>query len=191
MDVILASASPRRRELLSRLVKGFRIQVSDVDEWEPVEGDPAEQVTENARQKAIAVAGNNPEALVIGADTTVALGRRIYSKPKSMDEARSFLEQLSGKTHNVMTGVAVVQGGKVGTFHETSSVTFRPYDPDRIAAYLSAVHVLDKAGGYAIQDCGDLIIESWHGCYDNIMGLPVERLRTFLGPILIETNHTG
>lgn len=174
---ILASASPRRRELLATLNPGFRVISPDVDEWEPENGDPAHQVEENAMRKGRAVAAEFPAALVIAADTTVALGSRLFAKPADRAEAIAMLKALSGKRHQVLTGMALLFAGRSHCFHEASEVVFRELDDPTIARYLECVHVLDKAGGYAIQEHGDLIIDHYEGSFENIMGLPVQRLR--------------
>jgi septum formation protein len=173
---ILASGSPRRRELLARLQPDFRVETSAVDEWEPHEADPAEQVLENARRKGQVIAERHPQALVIAADTTVALGRRIFSKPVDEADAARMLEALSGQEHCVLTGVCLFHEGRTHAFAEASRVCFRDLDKAAIARYLDRVHVLDKAGAYGIQDSGELIIEQYEGSFENIMGLPVQRL---------------
>jgi septum formation protein len=174
---ILASGSPRRRELLGRLVPAFTVVTAAVEEWEPEEADPVEQVEENARRKAQAVALERPEAVVIAADTTVALGRRLFAKPADRAEAVRMLRCLSGRKHVVVTGVAIRHAGRERIFSESSEVQFRELTDATIEAYLERVHVYDKAGAYAIQESGELIIASWAGAFENIMGLPVERLR--------------
>jgi septum formation protein len=174
---ILASGSPRRRELLGRLVPAFTVVTAAVEEWEPEEADPVEQVEENARRKAQAVALERPEAVVIAADTTVALGRRLFANPADRAEAVRMLRCLSGRKHVVVTGVAIRHAGRERIFSESSEVQFRELTDATIEAYLERVHVYDKAGAYAIQESGELIIASWAGAFENIMGLPVERLR--------------
>lgn len=174
---ILASASPRRRELLSRLGHPFLCVVPAIEEWEPEEADPVQQVETNARNKALAVAGAYPQQLVIASDTTVALGRRLFAKPRDLRHAAVMLRELSGRTHQVVTGVALLRDGRERVFHDTSSVRFRVLDDSAIMHYLSTVPVLDKAGAYAVQQGGDLIIESFSGSFENIMGLPLDRLR--------------
>lgn len=173
---ILASGSPRRHVLLARLNPRFRILTADVEEWEPDEADPSEQVEFNARSKGGPVSGQHPEALVIAADTTVALGRRLFAKPRDRDEAVYMLEALSGRRHEVYTGVALFHQGRTHVFHEISGVVFRPLDRDAINAYIDRVHVLDKAGAYAVQEGGEVIIDHFEGSFENIMGLPIQRL---------------
>lgn len=174
---ILASGSPRRRELLKQLTPEFVVISPNVPEWEPDEADPFHQVEENATRKGRVVAEEHPEALVIAADTTVALGNRLFAKPGSKEEAVSMLQALSGRQHMVVTGMALFLNGKMHCFHDSSIVTFRELSAEAIDRYLSLVHVYDKAGAYAIQEQGDIIIEQYQGSFENIMGLPVQRLR--------------
>ena len=174
---ILASGSPRRHELLARIVPRFRVEVAAVEEWEPEEADPAGQVELNARRKGQAIAERFPEAVVLGADTTVALGRRLLAKPADRNAAIGMLGELSGREHQVLTGVALFHKGRMHVFHETSRVFFRELDLATIERYIDCVHVYDKAGAYGIQEYGDLLIERYTGSYENIMGLPVQRLQ--------------
>jgi len=174
---ILASGSPRRRELLARLNPDFQIISPDVEEWEPDQADPVHQVEENALRKGRAVAAEHPEALVIAADTTVALGQRLFAKPIDREDAVRMLEALSGRRHQVVTGMALLFRGREHCFHDTSEVDFRELSPADMDQYLERVHVYDKAGAYAIQEHGDLIISEFSGSFENIMGLPVQRLR--------------
>lgn len=177
---ILASGSPRRRELLKRLHPVFEVISPDVEEWEPDEADPVHQVEENASRKGRAVAADHPEALVIAADTTVALGNRLFAKPGSREHAVEMLRALSGHQHQVVTGMALFLKGKAHSFSEASDVYFRRLTDADIDRYLELVHVYDKAGAYAIQEQGDLIIERHEGSFENIMGLPVQRLESEL-----------
>ena len=173
---ILASGSPRRRELLARINPDFRIEVPDVEEWLPEEADPVEQVEENSLRKGNIVASQHPSSLVIASDTTVALGRRVLGKPGSEKEAIAMLLALSGKTHRVVTGVYLGWKGERRIFHDSSEVTFHEIDEQRIRLYMERVHVMDKAGAYGIQEHGDLIIQGYTGSFENIMGLPIQRL---------------
>lgn len=174
---ILASGSPRRRALLAQLCPHFIVISPEVPEWEPEEADPAEQVLENARRKARAVAARYPQALVLAADTTVALGRRLFAKPSGREEAISMLESLSGRKHAVLTGMVLIHEQHEHAFHESSEVEFKPLDRAAVEQYIDRVHVYDKAGAYAIQEEGDRIIAGYSGSFENIMGLPVQRLR--------------
>ncbi|MEX0329921.1 MAG: nucleoside triphosphate pyrophosphatase [Puniceicoccaceae bacterium] len=177
---ILASASPRRRELLARIQPDFEVISPDIPEWEPDTADPVHQVEHNALHKGRAVATERPEALVIAADTTVALGQRLFAKPRNREDAVAMLSTLSGRQHQVVTGMALLLEGREHCFHATSEVTFRELTRALIDQYLGKVHVYDKAGAYAIQEHGDLIIEGFSGSFENIMGLPVQRLQTEL-----------
>lgn len=175
---ILASASPRRRELLRGLGIDFRVEVAPVEEWEPAEADPAQMVAQNAAHKAAAVAAVWPEARVLGADTTVALDGQLLHKPADLAEARRMLHRLSGRRHEVFTSVSLQcrAEGLERTFVEQSAVLFRDLDEPTIEAYFSVVDPLDKAGAYGIQEGRELIIATYIGSLTNIMGLPVERL---------------
>lgn len=177
---VLASASPRRRELLARIQPRFEVVSPEIDEWEPDNADPVHQVEHNALHKGRAVADRHPGALVIAADTTVALGQRLFAKPGNREEAVAMLSALSGRPHQVVTGMALLLDGREHCFHEVSAVTFRELDRALIDQYLEMVDVYDKAGAYAIQEHGDLIIEGFSGSFENIMGLPVQRLRAEL-----------
>ena len=172
--VILASASPRRSALLREAGPAFadmRIQTSHVEEG----GDPLE----NARLKAEAVAQMNPRALVIGADTVIRFEGKTIGKPADLEDAKRILATLSGRTHDVATGVCVrcVEADILVRFEDITHVTFRTLTSGTIDNYVQAVNVLDKAGAYAIQEHGEDIIESIDGSLTNVIGLPVERLK--------------
>ncbi len=175
--LILASGSPRRRDLLKSAGLTFEIISPDVNELTG-EDDlmPRDLCLMNARLKSCAVAMEYPGDLVIGSDTVVALGGKSYGKPGDLDEARSHLSRFRGRVHEVMTGVSLIQGEESSEFIETSFVKFRNFSDEIMEKYLSKVHVLDKAGGYAIQEHGDMIIEKMEGDYDNIVGLPVAKV---------------
>jgi septum formation protein len=177
---ILASGSPRRRELLARIQPEFQVIQPGVDEWEPEEADPVHQTEENAALKGREVSRLNPDALVIAADTTVCLGRRIFGKPADRDEAVAMLKSLSGREHTVVTGMALLWNGREAVFSDSSKVLFRELDEATIHQYIEKVHVLDKAGAYGIQEHGDLIVDHFEGSFENIMGLPIQRLRKVL-----------
>ncbi len=176
--LILASASPRRSELLKQMVVRFEVVTADVEEIGGSDGwSPEEVAIENAGLKARAVASRHPERWVLGADTVVALGERLFGKPASREEAAMFLREMAGKTHEVITGCALIApDGAMDLFHDVTKVTFRPLTDETITRYLDAVHVLDKAGAYALQEQGELIVESVAGSESNVIGLPVERL---------------
>lgn len=180
--LILASASPRRRELLAGLGVAFDVVVADVVEHEEPSTDPRLMVAHNAALKAEWVAARAPDALVLGADTTVFLDGVVLNKPRDAAEARAMLRRLSGRTHTVFTGLAVrrAQDGLRIDDGVASEVTFKPLDDATIETYLGRVHTLDKAGGYAIQEHPELIVAGYRGSLTNIIGLPVEATKQIL-----------
>lgn len=177
--LVLASASPRRSELLRRIGLHFKTCPADVDELGSSAKGPRHLVSENARLKATALASRFPNALILGSDTTVALGEFILNKPSDMDQARAMLRQLSGRTHTVYTAVALIweRGDLCQEFVESSAVCFRRLDEASIDAYFAMVNPLDKAGAYGIQAGRELIIESVEGAVETVMGLPVQALQ--------------
>jgi septum formation protein len=177
--IILASQSPRRRMLLKRLMANFECEVAEIEETASRHLTPNEIAKTNAHRKALAVAKNHPKALVIGSDTVVALASKTFAKPKDLQEAAGFLKKLSGKTHQVITGVSLLclEPFKVKLFSETTHVGFQKLNDQNIREYLSMINPLDKAGGYAIQEHGEWIIGEIFGSYTNVVGLPMERLR--------------
>ncbi|MEK7950345.1 Maf family protein [Luteolibacter soli] len=182
MNVILASASPRRRELLSATGMHFEVVTSPAEEIHDAAIPLDELCEKNAELKALAVAVDHPDAAVIGADTLVWIEGEPLGKPKDLDEARAMLRKLSGRPHTVCTGVCVVfPGGRVQRFHELTAVRFRELDDATIEAYFEKTNPLDKAGAYGIQDSGEMIVEGIEGAFDNVMGLPVARLVEMLG----------
>ena len=180
--LILASASPRRRELLAQLGYPFEVMAAEVTEHEAPDADPRALVRHNAALKADWVSARQPDATVIGADTTVFVGRTVLNKPRDLAEARAMLRRLSGRTHHVFTGLAVrrQRDGLALEASATSAVTFKVLDESRIELYLSRVDTLDKAGGYAIQEQSDLIIAGYTGSLTNIVGLPLEEMKQLL-----------
>ena len=177
MNVILASASPRRRELLAATGLIFEVIASPAEEIHDAAIPLDELCEKNAELKALAVAADHPDAAVIGADTLVWIEGEPLGKPKDLDEARAMLRKLSGRAHTVCTGVCVVfPGGKVERFHELTAVRFRQLDEATITAYFEKTNPLDKAGAYGIQDSGEMIVEGIEGAFDNVMGLPVAQL---------------
>ena len=181
-QLILASASPRRRELLSQLGVPFEVVVAGIVEHEESTTDPRTMVAHNAALKAEWVAQRHPDAVVLGADTTVFIDGHALNKPRDPAEARGMLRRLSGRTHTVFTGLAVrrVRDGLRIDDGVASDVTFKSLDDATIDAYLSRVHTLDKAGGYAIQEHGDLIVAGYRGSLSNIVGLPLEATKHIL-----------
>jgi septum formation protein len=176
--IILASASPRRSELLRSMGVAFGVIPSKADEVHDEQLGAAELCEINARRKAGEVARRFPESIVLGADTLVTLAPRIYGKPRDLSMAKDFLRELSGRTHEVITGVCLMQvsSARETVFHDVTQVTFKTLSEETIAKYVSQVAVLDKAGAYAIQECGDLLVEKISGSFSNVVGLPTERL---------------
>lgn len=172
-ELILASGSPRRRELLSEAGLSFQIICPDVEELSGDGYSPRDLALTNARLKCMAVSAARPESMVIGADTVVTLDGEIYGKPLDLEEAAQNLRIFSGRIHEVLTGVVLSCGDQRAEFVSNSFVKFRELNEFDIEDYLSKVHVLDKAGGYAAQDHRELIIEKFEGDYQNIIGLPV------------------
>lgn len=176
--VILASESPRRGELLRQMGLEFKAVPSRTPEIHHDQLTAREVCQVNAYRKARAVAKRFPDALVLAADTLVYLETLIFGKPANLEEAYRMLEQLQGRTHYVATGICLMhlREHRHETFVENTSVKFRPLDAAKIRRYLNRVNPLDKAGAYAIQEEGDMIIEKIDGSYSNVVGLPVERL---------------
>lgn len=181
-SLILASASPRRRDLLASLGVTFEVVTAEVVEHEDPTTDPREMVAHNAALKADWVAQRRPEAVVLGADTTVFIEGHALNKPADAAAARAMLRRLSGRTHTVFTGLAVrcVATDLRRDEGVASDVTFKALDEATIETYLARVHTLDKAGGYAIQEHGDLIIAGRVGSLTNIIGLPLTRTKHIL-----------
>lgn len=187
MELILASGSPRRKELLTQMGLAFRVVVSDADETVDPSLSPADQVALLSRRKADAVAGLvSDRALILAADTIVAFEGRSMGKPASPAEATQMLSLLSGKTHQVYTGFTLRQGARTDTQVECTAVSFRPMTPDEIRAYVATGEPMDKAGAYGIQGLGGVFVEGIQGDYFNVMGLPICRLGTVLKTFGVE-----
>ncbi len=182
LALILASASPRRRELLAQLGVPFEVVVADVVEHEEMTTDPRVMVAHNAALKADWVAARHPDAIVLGADTTVFVDQHALNKPRDPIEARAMLRRLSGRTHTVFTGLAVrrARDGLRLEDGAASEVTFKLLDEATIEMYLARVHTLDKAGGYGIQEHSELIVEGYTGSLSNIVGLPLDTTKQIL-----------
>ena len=185
MKLILASNSPRRKELLSKLNYSFDVIPADCEEHTNA-ANPRDMVKELACHKALNVYKQNPDCCVIGCETVVDLDGKVLGKPKSRDEAVAMLTELSGKTHKVHTGVCVVSKYAIYLFADTSLVTFDKLDDERIKKYVDTGSPMDKAGAYGIQDSG--FVKDIQGSYDNVMGLPTERLKNILQDILAKCN---
>ncbi len=185
MDLILASASPRRAELLKNAGFIFRVIPSDVEELTASEENANGIALQNAIRKAEHIAEQYPGSVVIGADTVIELDSVTIGKPESPEDAGNILRRLSGRKHVVSTGVCICclrKKIKV-IFTDCSSVFFRELTEEIIESYLSLVNVLDKAGAYGIQEHGDMIVDHIEGSFTNIMGLPVERVTEALKQI--------
>lgn len=180
--LILASASPRRRELLGQLGVAFEVVVAQVTEHEDPTTDARVMVMHNSALKADWVSARHPDAIVLGADTTVCIDATALNKPRDGAEARAMLRQLSGRTHTVFTGLAVRRASDGLKIDDgvVTEVTFKTIDEAVIEKYLSLVNTLDKAGGYGIQDHSDLIVEGYRGSFTNIVGLPIESTKQIL-----------
>jgi septum formation protein len=175
MPVILASASPRRRELLERAGLVFEIMHSPAEEIHDASIPPEELCETNAALKAEAISTIRPDAIVIGADTLVFIDGEPLGKPADLEEARAMLRRLAGRSHRVCTGVCVIfPDGRRELFHDTTEVTFLPLDDLAIDDYLAVANPLDKAGAYGIQEHGERIVAGISGSFENVMGLPVE-----------------
>ncbi len=179
---MLASSSPRRRELLAKAGIVFEVIASPAEEIHDSSMRPDLLCELNAQLKAAAVAELRPDARVIGSDTLVFIDDMPLGKPVDLSEARGMLRRLSGRTHQVCTGVCIIEpGGETKCFHGLTDVTFLTLDDAAIDAYFSQVNPLDKAGAYGIQEYGEQIIAGIRGSFDNVMGLPVDLVIAALG----------
>jgi len=171
--------SPRRAELLRQLGLRFQVVASDAGECAHEHLSPLELCQINAHRKAHTVAKRVPDALVLAADTLVFLENEILGKPLSLAEARNMMERLQGRTHQVVTGVVLIhqRAQRERVFAVSTDVRFRALTAAQIQNYFARVNPLDKAGAYAIQEHGNLIVEGFSGSYSNVVGLPVERLQ--------------
>jgi septum formation protein len=180
--IVLASASPRRRALLTAL--GLEVEVAPSTAEEHFDGTPEGMVVSNACLKRDEVAARleGAPALVIAADTLVFLDGEPLGKPADLDEARAMLRRLSGRTHAVITGVAIFDAatGRTAEGHETTGVTFRDLSEDAIDHFVHAVNPVDRAGAYTVDGPGTLIVARYEGCYQNVLGLPMVRLDALL-----------
>ena len=190
MEFILASASPRRRELLSLLGKPFVIRVADIDETMDAAKAPYDEVARVSREKALAVEAGE-EDLVVAADTIVVCDNVVLGKPHSEQEAAGMLRRLSGRDHQVMTGCTLRQGQRLLSFTEVTALHFRSLSPGEIQRYVATGEPMDKAGAYGIQGGAALFCQELHGDYYNVMGLPVcrllEQLRLFAPEFMEDT----
>lgn len=183
MQWILASASPRRRELLELFGVPFVVRAADIDERMDPEKAPYDEVARVSCCKALAVE-RGPEDVVIAADTIVVCGKRVLGKPHSREEAIEMLELLSGREHQVMTGCTILYGEKRETFTEVTDLSFRELSREEIERYVDSGEPMDKAGAYGIQGGAALFCPGMRGDYYNVMGLPVCRLGQSLRMLL-------
>ena len=174
--IVLASQSPRRRELLSLIGIPHEVRPADLDESLLPDESPTEHAERLARSKAETIAAREPGAVVIGSDTIVVLDGDVLGKPRDTAEAAAMLRRLSGRTHTVHTAVAVARNGHSVSGVESVEVTFRPLDDMQIEAYIATGEPMDKAGAYGIQGYGAVIVERVHGDYFAVMGLALGRL---------------
>ena len=173
--LVLASRSPQRRAILEQLGIQFSVEVPEVDEV--VQGPPHEVALENAYRKAAAVAGEGSGGVVLGVDTVVSLGARMYGKPIDEAQARETLQALSGRRHTVISGLCLIgEDGRSHTVTESTVVQFRPLDDALLAWYLSGGEWRERAGGYAIQGRGAALVARIEGDFLNVVGLPVTAL---------------
>ena len=171
--LILASGSPRRSEILNSVGWEFEKVVADIDETEFAGENPADYVQRLAKEKAEFVAKNYPDQLVLGADTTVVIDDQIIAKPVDLDDARRMIRLLSGRTHEVLTGVAVVKNGETKVGLQSTKVKFAELTESEIEFLVKFGEPLDKAGAYAVQAQAALFIEGIEGDYWNVVGLPI------------------
>lgn len=181
MKIVLASQSPRRRELLGKMGLEFTARSPEIDE-EAITGLPAEELVKAlSRKKALHIARDEaPDAIVIGSDTVVVLDGEILGKPDSEEQAVTMLTALSGRSHEVCTGITVCQGDRVDSQAEVTKVTFRSLTQEEIRQYVATGEPMDKAGSYGIQSYGALLVEGIQGDYSSVVGLPVCRLGRML-----------
>ena len=182
MEIILASASPRRKEILQNTKLKFEIEKSDIEEIILENESPEDMVIRLAYEKAFDVAKKNKDKLVIGADTIVALDNEVLGKPKDKQEAYQMIKKLSNKTHKVITGISLInlKENKVIKDYVVSCVTFKDLSEDSIKDYINTNESLDKAGAYGIQGYGALLVKTIQGDYFNIVGLPISKLSDLL-----------
>jgi septum formation protein len=175
-NLILASQSPRRKELLQQIQLSFSVMSSNVDETVAPHLKPHEVVMELAMKKANEISKKYPESYVLGSDTVVAHGDSILGKPRSEEEAKKMLAMLSGETHSVYTGVAILNGENQSLFYEKTDVTFWELTPREIDGYIASEEPFDKAGAYGIQGLGAKLVKEIKGDYFSVVGLPLSRV---------------
>ena len=182
MEIILASNSPRRKEILESLGYKFRIAPSDIDENIDLNGELL--VCELAKRKALRIYEYNKDSIVIGSDTIVYFNNKVYNKPKNEEECYFMLKSLSGKTHEVITGVYIASKIECISFFDKAYVTFKELSDQEIYDYIKTKEPFDKAGGYAIQGIGNALIKEYKGDFYTIMGLPKDLVNSHLKRLL-------
>lgn len=185
-EFILASNSPRRRELLENSGYVFRVIPSDCDENIKEVLTPQQTVIELAKRKALAVAAENKNAVILGCDTVVAFDGKILGKPESRKDAFNMLKSLSGRRHIVSSGVCITDGEKCECFENTTEVEFYSLDDETVESYLDTLEYTDKAGAYGIQGFGSVLVKEIKGDYFSVMGLPVSHCARVLSSFGIE-----
>ena len=190
MEIVLASASPRRKMLLEQLGLEFKIQPSGIDETKIKLDSPSELVQRLSYLKADEVQSRDSQ-LIIAADTVVSSQNLILEKPKDEEEAKRMLKKLSGRTHQVMTGVTVIKGEKVKTDYEETNVTFKELTSSEIDDYIATGEALDKAGAYGIQAKGAVLVKKIEGCFYNVVGLSLYKLVEMIKEMGLEIKLNG
>jgi len=191
MNLILASQSPRRQQLMAQIGLEFSVMVTDIDETMDASLPPKDEVLRLSIEKAEAAAQSaHKDAIIVAADTIVVLNDRVLGKPRNAEEAVQMLQSLSGNTHRVMTGVTVYKHGVADSFVEETDVQFRPLSKAEIEAYVATGEPMDKAGAYGVQGTGCLFVSSLNGDYYNVMGLPLCRLCSHLRAAGVEILKT-
>jgi septum formation protein len=183
---ILASSSPRRAEILTREKVRFEIKILDSYKEENVSSDPVTHVLESSKRKAKSVAGEVEDGIILGADTIVVLDGEILGKPKNKEDAFFILKKLSGRTHDVYTGVTLINKstGKMISNYDVTKVKFNQLNEQKISDYITTGEPMDKAGAYGIQGMGSFLVDHIEGSLDNVIGLPTERLQEMLAQIM-------
>lgn len=184
--LILASSSPRRAQILTREKVGFEIKIPDSYKEENIFSDPVTHVLELSRRKAQSVADEVEDGIVLGADTIVVLDREILGKPKNKNGALSILKKLSGRMHQVYTGITLINKSteKMISDYDVTKVKFNQLDEEEILNYIATGEPMDKAGAYGIQGMGSFLVDHIEGSLDNVIGLPTEKLQEMLSRIV-------
>lgn len=189
-ELILASRSPRREQILKMLGFDFKVEIPDYEEIIP--GDLAPETVPEflARGKVLALKNKNPNALILGSDTIVLLENKILGKPENSEHALEMLLELNGKTHQVVTGVALAKNGRIlNSGSAITEVTFTTVSAEKLKAYAQSIEPMDKAGAYAIQGYGAFLVERVEGCFYNVMGLPIQLTLRMLSSEINEETH--